>query len=91
VVSLTFSLRRAQIVFLTDPTGQLLWISDGWYQYTGMDEHYRPSVEEWVGASALCAFFLPPTLRFLTRFVCALQTSSTRTTSITRLGSTSAR
>lgn len=38
------------MAFLADSTGQVVWLSRAWYRYTGQDERYNPSFEEWMCA-----------------------------------------
>ncbi|GAA5897360.1 uncharacterized protein JCM6883_006673 [Sporobolomyces salmoneus] len=39
---------QPQVTFLADPQGQVEWLNDAWYRYTGFDNRFHPSFERWM-------------------------------------------
>lgn len=39
---------QPQITFLADAQGQVEWLNDAWYRYTGLDNRYHPNFERWM-------------------------------------------
>jgi len=37
-----------QALYLTDAEGQVQWLSDAWYRYTGLDSRYHLNFTEWI-------------------------------------------